>query len=113
MYEHRTGDKVKDKIREMVNAIAIVMAIGANILPSMPSSESSGMKTKMMMPTPNSTGVPTSDAASKIILFLDSPDLSRSPNLANVFSTTTTEPSTIMPIAIARPPNDIRLAEIP
>ena len=65
------------------------------------------------MPTPNSTGVPTSDAASKIILFLDSPALRRSPNLAKVFSTTTTEPSTMMPIAIAKPPNDIKFAEIP
>jgi hypothetical protein len=29
------------------------------------------------------------------------------------FSTTTTEPSTIRPMAIASPPSDIRLAEMP
>ena len=97
----------------MVNAIAIVMAIGANIFPSMPSKDSRGMKTKIMMPTPKSTGVPTSVAASKIIRIFDSPVFSLSPNLAKVFSTTTTEPSTMMPIAIAKPPSDMRLAEMP
>ncbi len=35
------------------------------------------------------------------------------PSCANAFSTTTTEPSTIRPIAIARPPSDIRLADSP
>ena len=93
--------------------MAIVIAMGANIFPSIPSRESKGINTKIMMPTPNSTGLPTSDAASKIMRFFDSPDFKRSPNLAKVFSTTTTEPSTIMPMAIARPPKDMRLAEIP
>ena len=93
--------------------MAIVIAIGANIFPSIPSRESKGINTKIMMPTPNRTGLPTSVAASKMILFLDSPDLRRSPSLAKVFSTTTTEPSTMMPIAIAKPPRDIKLAEIP
>src|SRR5690625_5623106 len=30
-----------------------------------------------------------------------------------MFSTTTTEPSTTIPMAIAKPPSDMRLAEIP
>ena len=97
----------------MVSAIAMVIAMGANILPSIPSSASKGINTKMMMPTPKSTGLPTSVAASKIIRFRDSPIFRRAPNLAKVFSTTTTDPSTMMPIAIARPPKDIKLAEMP
>ena len=113
MYEHITGESVNDKIKEMVRAIAMVSAKGANIFPSMPSKPRSGMNTRIMMPTPNSTGVPTSVAASKTIRFFDSPCLSRSPNLAKVFSTTTTEPSTMMPMAIAKPPRDIKLAEMP
>ncbi|MCY1308726.1 hypothetical protein D9M68_892900 [compost metagenome] len=35
------------------------------------------------------------------------------PRRSNAFSTTTTEPSTIRPIAIASPPSDIRLADSP
>ena len=104
---------MKERISEIASAMPMVIARGANIFPSMPSSESSGMKTRIMMPTPKSTGVPTSAAASRTIRALDSPDFRRAPSRAKVFSTTTTEPSTMMPMAIAKPPKDIRFAEIP
>ena len=87
--------------------------MGANIFPSMPSNDNNGMNTRIIIPTPKRTGLPTSEAASRIIRFFDSPDLSRSPNFEKVFSTTTTEPSTIIQIAIASPPKDIKFAEIP
>ena len=48
-----------------------------------------------------------------MIRIRDSPDPALRARCANAFSTTTTEPSTIRPIAIARPPSDIRFAESP
>ncbi len=56
----------------------------------------------MMTPMPKMTGVATSSTASKMTRTRLSP--LRWPSWANAFSTTTTEPSTIRPIAIARPP---------
>ncbi len=67
----------------------------------------------MMMPTPKITGVATSVTACRMMrtrLSFGSRGLAR---WANAFSTTTTEPSTIRPMAIASPPSDIRLAEMP
>ena len=52
MYEHSAGVSVNERTSEIVSAIAIVSASGANIFPSMPCSDSSGRKTRMMMPTP-------------------------------------------------------------
>ena len=110
-YEHSTGVSVKERTSEMKSAIAIVTAKGLNIFPSMPVNVMSGINTRIIMPTPNRTGLPTSVADSNITrsLLLD---LS-CPSRWNVFSTTTTEPSTMRPIAIVRPPSDIRFAEIP
>ena len=102
---------VKERMSDMRSAIAIVTASGLNILPSIPVKVMSGMNTKMIMPTPKSTGLPTSVADSKItrsLLF----DLS-CPSRWNVFSTTTTDPSTMRPMAMVKPPSDIRFAEIP
>ena len=42
-----------------------------------------------------------------------SPVFAWRPSCRKAFSTTTTEPSTIRPMAMARPPSDIRLAEMP
>ena len=75
--------------------------------------DSSGMNTTMMMPTPNTTGTPTSPAARSTMRSRFSPESRASPSRLNVFSTTTTEPSTIRPIAITSPPSDIRFAEMP
>ena len=65
----------------------------------------------MMIPTPKITGVATSSTASRITRARDSPGCS--PSRANACSITTTEPSTIRPIAIASPPSDIRFADRP
>ncbi len=67
----------------------------------------------MMMLTPNRTGVATSTVDRRIVADRPPIALSSLPRWLNAFSTTTTEPSTISPIAIARPPRDIRLAESP
>ena len=67
----------------------------------------------MMMLTPKITGVATSCTASKMMRALLSPRSAAWPRRSKAFSTTTTEPSTIRPMAIARPPSDIRLAEMP
>ena len=52
---------------EINKAIAIVTARGANILPSIPCIVISGKNTKMIIPTPNKTGLPTSVADSKMM----------------------------------------------
>ena len=65
----------------------------------------------MMMLTPKITGVATSSTASRMTRMRLSS--LRCPSLVNAFSTTTTEPSTIRPMAIASPPSDIRLADRP
>ena len=69
-YEHRTGVKVKESINEIRSAIAIVTARGLNILPSIPVNVISGRNTKMIIPTPKRTGVPTSVADSKMVRIL-------------------------------------------
>ena len=91
----------------------MVHASGANILPSIPWRVMSGRNTSTMMPTPKSTGLPTSAAARSTTTLRLSPESLDSPKWANAFSTTTTEPSTMMPMAMASPPRDMRLAEMP
>ncbi|MNN34763.1 hypothetical protein D3C81_1485830 [compost metagenome] len=65
------------------------------------------------MPIPNTTGVATSTTAFRMMWTLRLPYLLGRPKCPKAFSTTTTEPSTISPIATAKPPSDIRLAEMP
>ena len=79
----------------------------------MPSKVIRGKNTKTIILTPKITGVATSCAAAKttFIRLVDLPF--RLVNTLKAFSTTTTEPSTIRPIAIAKPPKDIKLAEMP
>ena len=48
----------------VVPVVAMVMAMGRNILPSMPSSASSGKYTSMMMATEKATGRTTALATS-------------------------------------------------
>ena len=112
-YDDSTGDSVSDRNSEIASAIEIVKASGANILPSMPDSVISGRNTRMMMPTPTITGVATSCTALTSTCVRVSPVFSAWPSRSNAFSTTTTEPSTIRPMAMASPPSDIRLADSP
>ena len=88
-------------------------AIGVNILPSTPSRENKGVNTSIIINTANNTGLATSLAASAIRKATPwSPSFTFSKCL-KMFSTMTTEPSTIIPMAIASPPKLIKFAEIP
>ena len=87
-------------------------AIGANIFPSTPSSVNRGVNTMRMISTAKVTGLATSRAASVIKSATPCPSRARSRCL-KMFSTMTTEPSTIMPMAMASPPRLIRFAEMP
>ena len=91
----------------------MVSARGANILPSMPCKVISGKNTKMMMAMPKMVGVATSVVASSTVRTRSPMLLPAWPSRWYTFSTTTTVASTIRPIAMARPPSDIRLAEMP
>ena len=100
------------------NANTIVKATGMNSLPSSPCNVSSGRKTVMMMAVPAVTGTATSFTAPRtmsIRLLRVSPSSGSALAVAwaSTFSTTTTAASTSMPIAMARPPSDIRLAVSP
>src|SRR5256885_5700302 len=91
----------------------MVSASGPNILPSMPCSVISGRNTRMMMAMPKMVGVATSVVAESTVR-TRAPMLSPAwPSLWNTFSTTTTVASTMRPMAIASPPSDMRLAEMP
>ncbi len=94
----------------LITAKIMLIAIGWNSLASTPSKLKSGINTTKIMVAAKNTGRATSLPASKI--------RSRAVNVLswrlkclNMFSTITTEPSTSMPIATARPPSDIKLAE--
>ena len=91
----------------------MVKAIGENIFPSTPSSVNNGRNTMMMMATEKRIGRPTSVAACTM-----SSDLLRFPGGSSdwrrkIFSTMTMEASPSMPMAMAIPPRDMRLAERP
>ncbi|MPN57990.1 hypothetical protein SDC9_205686 [bioreactor metagenome] len=90
----------------------MVSATGPNILPSSPCSVSSGRKTRMMMTMPEATGAATSRAARKIRCSVGRFS-GASASWFSTFSTTTTAASTSMPMAMARPPRLIRLADSP
>ena len=69
----------------------------------------------MMMPIAKAIGLATSRAAASTaeVRSTLSPCSRRSAMMRNAFSTMTTAPSTIMPIPIARPANDMRFADKP
>ncbi len=73
-----------------------------------------GRNTRMMIRMPNRTGWATSFVAVSTMerRLTDEPD-GCSLRWRYTFSTTTTDPSTIMPIAITKPPKDMRLAVKP
>ena len=108
--EASTGMTVSDSSSEAPSANTMVSATGPNSLPSSPCRVKSGRNTIMMMSTPAATGVATSCVARYSMCRRET---LRSPWRASMFSTTTTAASTSMPIAIARPPSDIRLADKP
>ena len=91
----------------------MVSATGPNSLPSSPCRVSSGRNTMTMMTMPEVTGAATSRGGAvdqvqrrQAVLRLRRAGLS-------TFSTTTTAASTSMPMAMARPPRLIRLADRP
>ena len=113
-------------------ANTIEIAIGWNSFPSTPSRAKSGANTTTIIITAKKTGLAISFAASWIrsripsvrcdgdsAMLLSSIGFSSActgsgrVRCEKIFSIITTEPSTIIPIAIARPPSDIRLAETP
>ena len=103
---------VSASAREPITATQTVIAIGANIRPSKPSSEKMGRYTAIMMNTPNTIGRPTSTAASRINRRRGS--VARCPACSSrrtKFSTMTTEASTSRPKS--RAPRLIRFAEMP
>jgi hypothetical protein len=108
-----TGTRVSVRISEPTMAKVMVSAIGLNSLPSRPVSENSGRNTTMMMRMAKAMGLITSRAASRMtwVRFAALPawwESRRKP-----FSTITTAPSTIMPMPMASPASDIRLADRP
>ena len=110
-----TGTSVIDSSNEPAIANVIVSAIGLNSLPSNPVNENSGRKTTMMIRIANAIGLITSRAASRIrcVLLIGWPDSRACDSSRKAFSTSTTAPSTIIPVPMAKPASDIRLAETP
>ena len=90
----------------------MVTASGVNILPSRPVRLNSGRNTAMIISTPAMTGVATSSVARYTRCRRLTP-LGARLNCVCTFSTTTTAASTNMPMAMASPPSDMRLADTP
>ncbi len=109
------GTRVNASSSEPAIANAMLKAIGLNILPSSPCNPNSGRNTTMMMRIANAIGAATSRAAASTAAPRSTaiPSALRSAMMRNAFSTITTAPSTIMPMPIASPASDIRLAERP
>ena len=112
---HSTGTSVSDSSSEPAIAKVMVSAIGLNSLPSSPVSENSGRKTTMMIRMAKAIGLATSRAASSTtwVRLIGLPDERACDSSRKAFSTITTAPSTIMPMPMARPASDIRLADMP
>ena len=109
------GTTVSESSSAAHRAKVMVSATGANSRPSSPCSDSSGRKTVTMMTTPETSGTATSRTASPVIRMRVRKSVRPCAwaKWCAVFSTTTTEQSTSRPMAIARPPSDMMLAEIP
>ena len=103
---------MNDRINEPISAKEMVTANGVNIFPSRPVRLNNGRNTTMIIKTPLMTGVATSSVARYTRCKRFTP-LGAWANWVWMFSTTTTAASTSMPMAIARPPSDIRLALMP
>ena len=87
-------------------------ASGRNVLPSTPSNVKIGTNTITTIRIAKTSGCKTSAHAPAIRARLSSPSF-EAVRIRFAFSTITTAPSTIIPIAIAIPPSDIRLADTP
>ncbi len=107
----RTGDTVRHNTSDTTNAMMTVYPNGANILPSMPSNVTSGKNTTIMMSIANAVGRATSFDACSTTSQRESGEPSDVERRRYTFSTTTIDPSTTIPMAIASPPSDMRLAE--
>ena len=100
---------------EPAMAKLILKAIGLNSLPSRPCKLNSGRKTTMMIMMAKAIGLATSRAAARTaaVRLTCSPRACPSAMMRNAFSVITTAPSTIMPMPMASPASDIRLADSP
>ena len=93
-------------------ASAAEAAKGLNVLPSTPCRENKGRNTTITTITAAMSGAMTSVEDRATIVRVSWPaSVSRKPR--STFSVITIAPSTIIPMAIATPPKDIRLAPIP
>jgi hypothetical protein len=110
-----TGTSVRLSSSEPAIAKVMVSAIGLNSLPSSPVSENSGRNTTMMIMMAKAIGLATSRAASSTtcVRLMGRPDSRAWASSRKAFSTITTAPSTIIPMPMARPASDIRLADMP
>ena len=89
----------------------MVKATGINNLPSKPPNVIKGANTKRIINVPDTTGPATSRTALKRMCNFGKP-FGAVARRATLFSTTTTDASTNIPIAIANPPKLIRFADI-
>ncbi len=95
-----------------MRAMTWVKARGRNILPSIPCRAMIGMKVRAMMSSPKMEGLRTSSTAFRTVAsFL--PAAPASPRWRWTFSTWMMVASMIMPMEMASPPRDMRLAEMP
>ena len=101
------NNKEADKAKTMVNAT------GANNLPSKPSNESNGKNTMAIIRIPELTGDETSLTAHLTRLTTGACWSSSWAKCATTFSTITTAASTSKPMAMAKPPKLMRLADKP
>ena len=110
-----TGIRVSASNKLPPIANVMLNAIGLNSLPSSPSSANKGRNTTIIIKMAKVIGFTTSRAAANTasVRLTSSVSVLRSAITRNEFSTTTTAPSTIMPIPMARPARDMRLAERP
>ena len=109
----RTGITVRVRSRLTSMEMTMVIASGRNSFPSIPVRLRMGISEITMMTTPERMGTETSFAAAARMASLErlSPDCASSAwSRAWMFSTMTTAESTRIPMAIAIPPSDIRLA---
>ena len=109
---HSAGITVSDNSSEENKARITVSASGPNIFPSMPSSARIGIKVRAIISSPKILGFRTSIMASAT-------DFSRLAasrlrlRWCRAFSTCIIVESIIMPMDMARPPNDMRLPVMP
>ena len=110
-----TGIRVSDSTSDPAIAKLILNAMGLNSLPSRPCRLNRGRNTTMIIRMAKAMGLATSRAAASTaaVRSTGSPFSPHSDMMRNAFSVITTAPSTIMPMPMAKPASDIRLADRP